>query len=267
MGKAKIAKLRIYPIKSLGPVELETAEVGIHSLKGDRVFAMVDRDGRYLNGKRTNRVNQLQADYDLAGGLVRLSEKGSNEQRSFRLEAGNAALDDYLSNFFGIEQNLVQDSRGSFMDIPMESSLTVVSENSLQALQRDLERHSLENLRLRFRTNVELKGVPAYWEESLFQEPGIGMRFRIGDVEMIGISPRARCNVPPQDPMTGAMDTGFVRNMIAGRNRSLPPDSKLLDFGRSTYFLTVNVFLPESEAGKRLQLNDELKILDPVRLS
>jgi len=267
MEKAHISKLRIYPIKSLGHVEVEEAEIGIRSLKYDRQFAMVDENGRYVNGKRTGRVNQLQSKFDLSTGSIWLAEKGNEEAIQFELRAGNADLDKYLSEFFDIKLNLVQNDKGEFMDIPAASSVTVVSEASLKALQKDLDRHSLESMRLRFRTNVELAGVGPYWEEQLFQQPGIGMRFRMGKVEMIGVSPRARCNVPPQDPNSGEMDYHFVKNMIASRNTHLPEGSTLLQYGRTAYFLTVNVYLPETQVGKKLYLNDEIEILEPVDLN
>jgi len=108
--------------------------------------------------------------------------------------------------------------------------------------------------------------VDAFWEEQLFLEPGVGMRFKIGEVEMIGISPRARCNVPPQNPGTGEFDYNFVKNMVASRDNSLPDNNRLRDFGRTNYFLTVNVFIPKSELGKQLNVNDQIEILEPVRL-
>lgn len=266
MANAHISKLRIYPIKSLDPVEVQEAVVGVHSLVNDRVFAMVDKAGRYVNGKRTHLVNQLKAVYDLPNGLVWLSDQAGNEPTSFQLEAGNAALDKYLSGFFNIDLNLIHSSKGDFLDIPVDSSLTVVSEASLQSLQEDLGQYSLENLRLRFRTNVEVAGVPAYWEERLYQEPGVGMHFRMGEVEMVGLSPRARCNVPPQDPGTGELDHSFVRNMVKSRNNSMYEDNNLLEYGRTAYFLTVNVYLPESESGKKIRLNDEIEIIEPVKI-
>ncbi len=266
MESAYISRLNIYPIKSLDPVEITEAEVGIHSLKNDRQFALVDEQGRYINGKRTGRVNQLQAAYDLSVGLVHLSPRGSAQQDTFELRPANPALEEYLSDFFKLPTRLMENSSGQFMDIPKASSVTIVSEASLQALQKDMPTHSLEELRLRFRTNIELAGVPAFWEETLFGQPGIGRRFRLGAVELIGVSPRARCNVPPQHPLTGEMDRTFVKKMIESRQLSLPEGSTLLQHGRSTYHLTTNVFLPESEAAKTLAIGDKITVLEAVNL-
>lgn len=266
MSRATISKLRIYPIKSFSHIELEEAEIGIHSLKNDRLFAMKDENGRYINGKRTARVNELKTEFDLEKGLVWFSEKSGGERRLFELKVGNADLDNYLSDFLGFKIQLIKNEEGGLQDIPITSSVTIVSEASLQSLQKDLDRHSLESMRLRFRTNVELSCVDAFWEEQLYQEPGIGMRFRIGEVEMIGVSPRARCNVPPQHPDTGEMDLDFVKNMIASRDKHLTTVNDLLQYGRASYFLTINVYVAKTELGKKIRLNDQIEIIGPVEL-
>lgn len=265
MNNPTISKIRIYPIKSLGFVELEEAEIGVHSIKNDRLFAMVDTNGRYVNGKRTHLVNLLKTEFDLANGLVKFSDKKNSEKNSFELKEGNQELDNYLSNFFGIKLHLKRNENGKFMDIPMESSVTVVSQASLQYLQKDLQRHDLENMRLRFRSNIELTAVEAFWEDRLYQQPGIGVRFKMGDVEMIGISPRARCNVPPQNPHTGEMDYHFVKNMMKSRDGHIDTAEKILQYGRASYFLTANVFVPKSEIGKKIKLNNPIEILGPIK--
>ena len=266
MKNPRIARLRVYPIKSLDPVEVQEAEIGVRSLKDDRLFAMVDETGRYINGKRTGRVNQLKAEYDLSNRLVTLSERKGEEKETFELRAGNNELNEYLSNFFGINLTLMENTQGEFMDIPSISSVTIVSEASLKSLQQDFNNHTLEDLRLRFRTNIEIADVDAYWEEKLFGIPDVGMRFRVGNVEMIGVSPRARCNVPPQHPFTGELDKTFVRKMIESRNNNLPADSTLLQHGRNTYYLTVNVYVPDHETGKHIKVNDYLEIKEAVNL-
>lgn len=267
MSKAYISKLRIYPVKSLGYVEIDEVEIGIHSLKNDRLFAMKDENGRYINGKRTPRVHDLKSEFDLSKGLILLSDKAGGPVFEFELKEENEDLNKYLSDFFELKIELVKNEEGGFQDIPVESSVTIVSEASLQSLQKDIDRHSLENMRSRFRTNVELGGVEAFWEEKLFDKPGVGVRFRMGEVEMFGISPRARCNVPPQNPETGEMDYDFVKSMINSRNSHTETAADLLQYGRSTYFLTINVFVQKTEFGKKIKLNDEIEIFEKVSLS
>ncbi len=265
MDKPHIAKIRIYPIKSLDPVEVDQITMGTFSLQHDREYAMVAEDNRYINGKRTGRVNQLKARYDLPNQLVTLSNREEGHEQTFGLEENNHELLEYLSDFFGVKVLLFKKTSGELMDMPHVSSVTVVSEASISSLQVDFKNYSAEDLRLRFRSNLEIGGTSAFWEENLFGKPGVGIRFLVGDVEMIGISPRARCNVPPRNPHTGETNKEFVKRMIESRSQSLPNKSLLPQHG-NLYHLTVNTYLPENQKGKTLRLGDEIKILGPINL-
>ena len=260
-----VSRIRIYPIKSLDPVELQEAEVGTHSLLYDREFAMITPDGRFMNGKRSGRVNVLKATYEIANYRVTFSDRVSGSAHSFHLLNNQADAEKYLSDFFGEPISLVQNKEGQLMDIPTASSVTILSEASLKSLHQDFADRTLEDIRLRFRATIEIGGVVPYWEEKLVGEPGIGMRFTVGEVEMIGVSPRARCNVPPRDPLTGQTDRTFVRRMMKSRENSLPAKSPLPAYG-NLYHLTINTYLAETQKGKRLHVGDPVKIIEPLRL-
>ncbi len=263
--EACVSRIRIYPIKSLDPVELKEAEIGIHSLRYDREFAMLAHDGRFMNGKRSGRVNELKATYDLLNYRVTFSDRSGGPVRSFHLLNDKSEAEKYLSDFFGEPISLVQNKQGQLMDIPTASSVTILSEASLQSLHEEFSDRTLEDVRLRFRATIELGGVEPYWEENLVGEPGNGMRLTIGDVEMIGVSPRARCNVPPRNPLTGITDKTFVKRMMKNRENTLPENSHIPAYG-SLYHLTINTYIPESQKGKWLRVGDKLKIIEPVRL-
>ncbi len=253
-----LSKIRIYPIKSLSHVELTESEVGTHSLLYDRQYAMIDETGRVMNGKRNPRVNLLQANYNLKDRKVSFINKETKHEESFDLDKGNKELDEFISDFFDTPLRLVENNLGQFMDIPKESSVTIVSTESLRFLEKRMDGYSIESLRLRFRPTIEISGVPPFWEETLYEDIGIGIKFKIGDVTMVGVSPRARCNVPPQNPETGELERSFVADMLKARNELLTEHSYLLELGRTTYFLTMNTFVPKSELGKRISIGDKL---------
>ena len=263
--KPVISRIRIYPIKSLDPVELQEAEVGVHSLRYDREFAMLTPDGRFMNGKRSGRVNELKAIYDLPNYRVTFSDRSGGHEYSFHLLNDKSEAEKYLSGFFGEPIMLLQNQEGQLMDIPTASSVTILSDATLQSLHEEFADRTLEDVRLRFRATIELSGVEPYWEENLVGEPSYGMRLTIGNVEMIGISPRARCNVPPRNPLTGITDKSFVKRMMKHREKTLPENSHIPAYG-SLYHLTINTYIPESQKGKWLRVGDELKIAEPVRL-
>lgn len=266
MENPRISQLRIYPIKSLDPIEKNEVEMGTYSIKGDREFAMIDMERNIINGKRTSQVYKLKAEYQLDNGVVTLSTRGESSSLDFELREENDVLNEFLSDFFGIKLKLIKNTQGQFQDMPVESSVTLLSDASLESLQNDLNLESLENLRLRFRANIEVTGVKPFWEEKLFYKPDEGVNFQIGEVKLIGISPRARCNVPPQNPSTGDLEKEFVKKMMGSRLKSLPEYSTIYLFGRNTYYLTVNSFLPLTERGKKIKIGDLVTVLDKIKL-
>ena len=263
---AQLTGIRIYPVKSLDPVELNEAEVGLYSLRYDREFAMLTPDGKFMNGKRSGRVNELAATFDLAARRIRLMPRAGGATVDFHLDDERQQIAAFLSDFFGMPVLLAHSDSGQLMDMPRESSLTLVSSASLKSLQADMAAHHLDELRLRFRANLEISGTAAYREEELFGDPENGVRFRLGEVEMVGVGPRARCNVPPRNPFSGIPDSGFVKLMVESRKKSLPRGSRLPLFG-GFYHLTVNVFLPPAEQGKMLRVGDRLEVLGTVPLN
>jgi len=261
-----LSKIRIYPIKALDYVELSSSRISVHALQYDRQFAIMASDGRYVNGKRTGRVNQLKAQYDLKGTpKVRLSDRNSNQVEEFELRPGNEQLNEFLSDFFSMSAKLVESKTGDFHDIPIRSSASIVSQASLETLQVEMPVYSLNELRQRFRANLEITGVEAFWEELLCPVPNQGMRFTIGDVEFIAMAPRARCNVPPKNPLTGEMDKSFMQRMLKSRQRTLPENSRIPDFG-NLYYLSVDAYLSKEQQGKSLAVDDEIQVFQTVSI-
>jgi uncharacterized protein YcbX len=103
--------------------------------------------------------------------------------------------------------------------------------------------------------------VPAYWEEHLANEdPENGVSFQIGNVKMIGRSLRARCNVPPRNPLTGETDKTFVKRMIASRQENIPSWSQISKMD-SLYHFSVDTYIPISEVGKEIKIGDLVQLL------
>ncbi len=257
---ATLTKLRIYPIKSLDPVELNSVKIGEHCLLGDRKYAILNKEGEFINGKRTGRVNQLETKFDLELNQVSFNTRGNNDKRSFDLSHETEKAEAFLTEFFNLKVFLVKNESGRLMDIPDESAVTVVAYETLKVLSDKLK-DPLDTFRLRFRSNIEISNVPPYWEEQLVNYDNLdGIRFRIGEVEMRGMSLRARCNVPPRNPFTGETDKSFIKKMILSREDSIPPWSQLKRLN-NLYHLTVNTFIPDSEFGKQLNLGDTVELI------
>jgi len=260
-----VSNTRIYPIKSLDYMELNSVIASNYSLLNDRRFALFSDDAKYINGKRTGRVNQLKTEYDLENNTITLSERESAKKYSFDLNPNNTELLSYLSDFFAMNVSLKESQNGELMDMPQKGSVTIMSKASIESIHHDFPELTIEDLRSRFRNNIELDNAPAFWEETLFGDSTTGIEFKIGDVKMFGMKPCARCNVPPRNPLTGETDKTFVKRMLESRERSLPKGSKLHDF-KNLYHLTLAAYLPKSEVGKVIRLGDEVKVLGPIKL-
>ncbi|GEM_PF-635960 len=264
MSTPRVSRLRIHPVKSLEGLQVESAEVGIHGLLWDRQFAMITKEGQLISGKRNPEVNRLEVTYDLSQPTITLRNRATKNAYTFPLEVGHQELDQYLSDYFRSVVRLQIDTKGGFQDVPRIGSLSMYGESSLRSLQADLGRHDLDELRRRFRSNVEITDADPYWEDQLYLQPGIGVRCKIGDVEAIGVAPRVRCPVPPLDTRTSERDPSFVEDLIAHRRKH--HKDKLLAYGKSTYYFAVDLFLEQSEAGKSIKLGEEVKILEEVKL-
>ena len=60
----RLSRIDLYPIKSLDGVSVtEVCITAGGTLEGDRIYAMVDAAGAYVNGKRTGQVHLLRTTF------------------------------------------------------------------------------------------------------------------------------------------------------------------------------------------------------------
>ena len=115
-------------------------------------------------------------------------------------------------------------------------------------------------MRRRLRANIEIEGVPAFWEDQLFAEQQTEfVQFQVGAVLFEGINPCQRCVVPTRDSLIGKVYPEFQKIFLKKRKETLPEWAPLSRFDHF-FRLSVNTRIPESEAGKILQVGDEVKI-------
>ena len=121
--------------------------------------------------------------------------------------------------------------------------------------------------RVRFRANLEIGGVPPFWEDRLYAEKPNRVHFRIGDDEFHGNNPCRRCAVPPRDPFTGESAPGNFKTLfLKMREETLPPWAERSRFDHF-YRLSVNTLVPPTEAGKILRVGDEIRVIGPLAQS
>lgn len=251
-----LARIRLYPLKSLDPVEVDEAvALRAGGLTHDREYCLRDQQGIVLNAKRLGEdLIAIRSEFHFGLGEVVLRANG--ESSLFRLIQDRAQLEQWFSERLGQPVTLSHDDAGGFPDDDEAAGPTLVSTATLEETATWFPGMTPEEIRRRFRPNLEIAGVPAFWEDRLFGGRAGKVPFRIGDVAMEGIKPCARCTVPPRDSFTGRInDTSFAKVFAERRAKSLPAWADRGCFDHF-YRLTTNTKIPESEAGKILQVGD-----------
>jgi uncharacterized protein YcbX len=254
-----LSQILIYPVKSLDGVAVREARItpgGI--LEGDRIYALFDSDGRYVNAKRTPQIHLLRAEFDSKFEMIILSAPGSDHARHFSLLEPDA-LNDFLSKFFGFPVYVKRDAASGFPDDRAAPGPTICSEASLREVAGWFPGLTLESARRRFRTNLELGGTEPFGEDRLFGLPDTRLPFRLGDVKFCGHNPCQRCVVPARDPDQADPTAQFQKKFMELRKKTMPPWSQPLRFNHY-YRFAVNTSIPATESGKTLRLGDRVEL-------
>jgi uncharacterized protein YcbX len=253
-----LAGIRIFPIKALDALVLqECALLPGGALAGDRRFAMFDSDGNVVNGKRHPGVHGIRARYAPSAQAVVLAAPDRPAQ-TFSLDGALAPLEGWLAGALAQPIRLRRDDVGGFPDDRQASGPTVVSTASLEEVARWFPELDAESVRRRFRANLEIDGVPAFWEDRLFGPVATTVPFSIGPAVFAGTNPCARCPVPPRHPETGEVLSGFQKRFSDRRRETLPAWAEPSRFDHC-YRFTVNTVA----AGQGARM---LRVGDPVRL-
>lgn len=255
----KLAHLLIYPIKSLDAISVTQARIlPGGALEHDREFCIVDQSGKVVNGKRTAAVHQVRSQFDLKARIVTLSIQ-HDRPVSFHLDHSRSGIEGWLSDYFGFAVFLKQDLHTGFPDDPDSPGPTIVSTASLERAADWFPTVTVEGMRSRLRTNLELDDVPAFWEEQLYSADGTPVRFQLGDVEMQGINPCQRCIVPTRDAISGEPYPQFQKIFNLQRKAELPDWAAENRFNHY-YRMAVNTRIQPTESGKTLKIGDVLAL-------
>ncbi|MEO1341122.1 MAG: MOSC domain-containing protein, partial [Cyanobacteria bacterium J06635_13] len=215
--------------------------------------------GKFVNGKRNAKVHNLRSQFDLASQTFSLQIQGTETKAKFNLVEQQAQLADWLTGYFGLTVEIKQDLQMGFPDDTVSSGATIVSTATLEAIASWYPELETEDIRRRFRANIELGGIPAFWEDRLFTTAEDTVKFTIGGVEFMGVNPCQRCIVVTRDPQTGQPYPQFQKIFITQRKNTLPETVERSRFNH--YFrLAVNTQLKPTEAGKTIKLGDQVQI-------
>ncbi|TAF07961.1 MAG: MOSC domain-containing protein [Nostocales cyanobacterium] len=256
-----LGKILLYPIKSLDGVEVEKATIlSSGALQYDREFAIFEDQDKFVNAKRYKKIHFLRANFSLTERVIQLQLPGSNSYAVFDLDQEQEQLAARLSNFFGFAVKLKQNTNMGFPDDTNSPGATVISTATLTEVASWFPDMSVEEMRRRLRANIEIGGVPAFWEDRLFTDSGEPVSFQVGDVKFLGVNPCQRCVVPTRDSCLGETYPNFQKIFVQQRQATMPSWVAASRFNHF-YALSVNTRLPTSEAGKTIKVGDNIEIL------
>lgn len=256
-----LSKILIYPIKSLDGVEVaQSTLLKGGALAGDRELALFDSQGNVVNGKRTDKIHRIRSSFDLTERMITVGVDGIMPAQSFHLDGDRPALEQWFSHVLGQPLTLRQDLHMGFPDDVAASGPTLVATTTLETVASWFPELTVDEIRRRFRTNLEIGDAEPFWEDHLFCPLGEVQPFNVGGVILMGSHPCQRCIVPTRDALTGDRTAHFQTRFAAQRQATLPPWASSDRFNHF-YKLTVNTKVSPTEAGKSIQIGDPIKVL------
>lgn len=243
-----VTRLRVFPIKSLDGREVSSAPlVGPGSLRGDREYAITDDDGEPVTGKRDARIHRIRATYTPERGAVTVeAPSDSVGPETYSLDGQRGALNAWFSEALDRPVSLVRNTGGGFPDDTAAHGPTLISTGTVRRVAdwMDLSVHSV---RRRFRANVEIGGVPPFWEDGLYAGNDGGATLDIGGTTLAVAGPSRRCVVPTRDPDTGEPMPDFRERFVARRRVSRPSWANTERLGEH-FKLALNTSVPKQHS-------------------
>jgi hypothetical protein len=274
-----LARITVYPVKSLDGLDRDRVGFSGSALEHDREYALVDDDGEYVNGKRERAVHRLESTFDPEPRTLELAAPDRPE-RTFTLPgktregtpSDDASSDDapaaiadrdelaaWLSDYFDYPVTLRRDAAGGFPDDTAAPGPTVISTATIREVASWFPSIAPDGMRRRLRANLEIGGVPAFWEDRLFDDRDHVVAFDIGDLSFEGVNPCQRCVVPMRDPDTGERTEGFRERFVEMRRETMPPWSGG-DWFDHHFRLMVNTRLDGDPADRELAVGDPVRV-------
>lgn len=183
MSLGTVAALRRYPVKSLRGEDLERMEVDLRGPAGDRLWALVDEEGKLASGKPTRRFRKvaglLEHSSRLDGDMPVIEPAGGEEVRGD--DPGVATAVRFIA---GPGWRLAREDRTPHHDA---SPIHLVTSATLARLT-EVVGSEVESERLRPNIVVEVADPPGFVEDAW-----VGRELTIGDVRLRVVKRCERC--------------------------------------------------------------------------
>jgi uncharacterized protein YcbX len=254
---AALERITVYPVKGLDGIDVDATDMLDGGTLGhDREFALFDEAGNVLNGKRTDRVHDLTTEFDPASSTLSVATDG--EERTFDLDAERDEAAAWFSDYFDVELTLERDQSLGYVD-RRGMGPSVISTATLEAVASWFDDLTVDGVRRRHRANLEVSGVPAFWEDRFVGDDAPA--FEVGDGRFEGVTPCGRCVVPERDPATGEPTPEFRERFVRRREETFPDwaDEDAFDH---YYTLMLIASVPEEHREATLRVGDDVRVVE-----
>lgn len=272
---AHIENIWVYPVKGLDAMDLEAVRINEGgTLEADREYAMLDPQadsliedrfdsvGKTFNGKEINHTHEVTSAFDPETGVLSLQMNETGESYRFDLTTEREEASEWFSEFVGEPVELRHREPPAFVDRP-KLGPSVISTGTLREVASWFDDMTVEGARIRLRPNIEITGVPAFWEDQFLGDDRPG--FEVNGVRFDGAEACARCVVPSRDPDTGEPTENFSQRFAERREETLPDWA---DRDAFEHFFTVMIItkIPEAHYGETISIADEVHVSDELTL-
>lgn len=217
-----VTSLWRYPVKSLVGEELQAAEVEERGLRGDRLWALRDTDGKLGSGKSSRRFRrmegllQLRASYDGEVPVVHFPD--GREVRGDAEEIHRA-----LSSYVGRPVSLASEG-----DVPHhdDGPVHLVTSASLRWAAQ-VHGRPVDPRRLRPNLVLDTAG------DGLLEQDWLGRRVRVGtDLVLEVVEPMPRCVMVDLDQHDLTVPGGLLKELTASNDGCLGVLARVVSPGR-----------------------------------
>ncbi len=237
MGAITVSGIWIYPVKSLGGIALDSADVMYKGLKYDRRWMLIDSNNKFMTQREYPHMALFRMQMEGEGFSVCYK----NECRHFGSEFEsspisamiwhdtvevfevNRDLSKWFSEMLGSDCRLVgfpeQNERPVDRNYAFDNEqvsladaypLLIIGQNSLDDLN---ERMNMPLPMNRFRPNIAFEGQQPF-EEDEWKD------FTIGNCQFTAVKPCARCTIPTVDQATAAKGKEPLATLSTYRQRN-----------------------------------------------
>ena len=252
-----IQDLFIYPIKSLGGIRLESANVEERGFQHDRRWMLVDKNGIFLTQRTHHQLALIQVEIGKTGLLVFPRHDPSNQidipfdlvssqeltvtiwDDEVKAKLISPEIDAWFSDRINMDCHLVKMPLSSHRKVSLKYAVNdesvsfadgmpylIIGQESLNHLNSKLENEVKMN---RFRPNIVFSGGESYQEDNWSD-------IKIGAVNFFVVKPCARCVLITVDQETGESGKEPLKTLASYRTLN-----NEVHFGQNVVALTIGV--------------------------